>query len=197
MSAETSKRAASGSPEPWAPAPDECLMPEPWEILLPTEEELDRVLQRFPTLTEMGLYTLEKHQRENDWRGRNGLPLIRHRRPVPITHPNVQRQTGWARACLRAIQTNIGDPFSQRLCLAYDLQHAVSRWAGEHIPMGAVIAGAFLEEGCEVEPGAGATVFICLSVTPEVHARLSTFRRGAIDYINGALACIGISTPRC
>ncbi len=196
------KSAASESPgrEPWEPAPDERLMPEPWESLWPTDQELSRVLQRFPTLTEMGLYTLEKQQRENDWRAKNGLPPVRHRQPVPITHREQRRQIALVRACLRAIKQKSGDHNQgMRYALSYVLQRAVSQAAGERISNGAIIAGALLES-CKVGPNPFHTVsahaLIWLSITPEVWTRLNVFMWGAWDCMDAGLACVGIKAPR-
>ncbi len=100
MSTQPVQQAGTLSWEPWEPAPGECLMPAPWEITLPIDHECDRVLERFPTLTEVGLHTREKHQRENEWRRQIGLPPIRHRPPVPITNPDQRRQIGLVRLAL-------------------------------------------------------------------------------------------------
>jgi hypothetical protein len=174
-------------------------MSEQWKFLWPTDVQLRGVLERFPTLTEMGLCTLEKQQRENDWRVQNGLPPIRHRQPVPITHPDQRRQIMLVRAYLREIQLKVSDPLETRYALSYVLQRAVARWAGERISNGATIAGARLE-GCKVEPSpgrvGGAYALIWLSITREDWTLLSAFMWGAWDCMDAGLACVGIKTPR-
>jgi hypothetical protein len=150
---------------------------------------------------DMGLYTLEKQQRENDWRANNGLPPARHRQPVPISHREQRRQTALVRAYLRAIQLKIGDPLRGgiRYVLSYVLQHAVSQAAGEHISNGAVIAAALLE-GCKVEPNpfytGSAHALIWLNITREDWALLSGFMWRAWDSVDAGLACVGIKPPR-
>lgn len=160
--------------------------------LEPTDAECARILARHPTLTVLGFGGNEKRQRDNDWRARAGLPLRVQSPLAPITDPDIRRQAGLVRACVREIQTNIGEPFSKRLCPSYVLQHAVQRWAGEYILNGAVIVGVALEDGCIVESDS----LLFLSITREVQARLLESMWRAVDYVNGALACVGVKTPR-
>lgn len=161
------------------------------EILEPTDAEFRSVLERHPSLTESGFYPYEKYQRENDRRAAERLPTKAHRPPVPITDRAVRKQIALVRRYLRAIQTNVGAPFSRRLCLSLDLKHAVERWSGEYISNGAAIAGAALE-GCSLDRNmATASAFIWLSVTPEQHAQLRTHMDTAIAHMNGALSCLG------
>jgi hypothetical protein len=160
------------------------------ESLEPTDLECSSVLERFPNLTASGFYPYEAYQRENDRCAREGIPLGVHRPPVLITRPDVRAQIALVRLYLREHQTNIGAPFSRRLCLSFELKYAVERWTGERISNGAAIAGALLE-GCPIGRNmTTASAFIWLSATPELHARLSDPLHAAIAYINGALACV-------
>lgn len=159
--------------------------------LEPTDAECRTLLERHPSLTDSGFYPYEKYQRENDRRAEEGLPPKARRPPVPITDSTVRKQIAHVRRYLRAIQTNVGAPFSRRLCLSLDLKHAVERWSGEYISNGAAIAGAALE-GCSPDRNmATASAFMWLSITPEQHAKLRMDMDMAIAHMNGALSCLG------
>lgn len=156
-------------------------MSEQWKFLLPTDQELGRVLQRFPTLTDMGFHTLGKQQRENDWRASNGLPPIQHRLPLAITRIDQRKQIALVRTYVRAIQLRVGDPPGMRCALSYVLQRAVAHAAGERISNGAVIAAAVLEE-CTVEAGylGSAHALIWMSISSEVQRQLIGVHVGSV-----------------
>jgi hypothetical protein len=166
--------------------------------LEPTDAECARLLAHHPALTKSGYYRYERYQHENDWRAGERLSLRAHSPPVPITDPEVRRFTGLVRAWLREIQTNIGEPSSGRLYLSSDLQRAVSRWAGEYIPNGAVIAGAFLEGYDVSRYGTRASAIIgWLSLPPELHAVLSAVTKTVLAHMEGALAALAAARPDC
>jgi hypothetical protein len=163
--------------------------------LEPTDAECTRLKARHPALTKSGYYEYEKYQRENDWRAGEGLPIGSRSTPVPITEPDVRRLIGLVRAWLREIQTNIGEASSGRLYLSSDLQRAVSRWAGESVPNGAVIAGACLE-GYEVSRcrTMESAIIGWLSLHPELRATLSADTQTVLDRMSGALAALAAAT---
>jgi hypothetical protein len=99
------------------------------------------------------------------------------------------RQIGLARRFLQANRTDS----APRPYPLYALQHVVRRWAGEHVSRGAVqVALEFEGFAVTLEHGGivGGVLYAWVSLTPEIHAMLSAFTQGALDHMDGALACV-------
>jgi hypothetical protein len=156
----------NASPEPGEPDPDECLMGSPWPI------------------TQRRAWESEVPTPEDCVR-------VLH---FFIDDPAVLRQIGLARRFLQANRTDS----TPRWHYLHELKAVVERWAGERISRSALLA-ALEFEGCGIalaEKPPGSTFlarrfFVCyLSLPLEIHATMSAFTQGALDHVEGALACV-------
>ncbi len=197
MTARTRQRtegAPSGNSKPAAAG--ECLTPEPWKFLLPSNQECRRVLERFPTLTATGYHPYERYKRENDRRTEllalptltmaltgQALPPIRRVPLIAIDSPTVCEDIARVRLFLRSI---VGDWIGAHT--SYNLRNEIARWAGNPIWHGAVIAGAFLEGGVVGREGSAAVIGLRLPAA--IHFRLRERAASALAVIEGALACV-------
>ena len=184
------KDVANSSIAPLEPAFDECLMPSPLERLLPTDQEVDRAVQRFPALTATGLYPYEKYQREDDYVAKR-LLFHEHQQPttrrplISIGRADVRRDIAVTRFFLRS---NCGEWIGTHD--SYNLQIETARWARKPMWHGAVIAAAFLEPHLTIERAGSVGVFVGLRLGPALHFRLKIRAEAALSALDAGLACV-------
>jgi hypothetical protein len=166
-------------------------MPKPLESLIPTDDELDLVLVRFPILTATGLYPYEKYQREADRCAEDGLPLPARKTPIVIARADVRKDIALVRLFCSATGGKwIGGHMS------YNLKHEVERWAGKPVWHGAVIAGLFLEGTPMLERVGNTAVEFVLRLRPEIHFRLKARANEALAVVNAGLDSVNSPDER-